>query len=126
MVDHIREFLNSMSGNVTRSSCLAPLQWCIGICLFGIALAVNAKAPNWLLIVLSVFTGFTVVAYVFLSIYFGLNQPDNLRSERYTIRKMEIERGMVGDNLKGLEADGETITTTTPPPRLIEGGASDE
>ena len=38
-----------------------------------------------------------LVAYV----YFMRNSPENLRGETFVIRKMQIERGLIGDSMAG-------------------------
>jgi hypothetical protein len=43
-----------------------------------------------------------VVAYLLAYKYFAVRNPDFLRSEKFTIQKMAIERNLVGDTLAGV------------------------
>ena len=56
---------------------------------------------GWVLVLLGTFAGLFVIA--FLAAYFILlfRNPDALRSERFTLSKMAMERSVTGDSLKG-------------------------
>jgi hypothetical protein len=72
--------------------------------------AFGLGAPVWACIMFSVFTGLSVVLYLFAYIFFMFRDPDALRSERYSIQKMAIEKGLIGDDLHGLLEPDEEVT----------------
>ena len=86
----------------SRSTVLQPLEWLVGLTLGAVVLAVQAKAPSWLLVTLVIASlsevGFFFATYVFLL----LNDRDALRSERFGLGKMALEKGIMGDNISGI------------------------
>jgi hypothetical protein len=107
-----------MNADGSRSSALASLSWSTLILVGGLFGAWKAGAPIWIQVVFVIL----IVAnqFVFLRAYrfLLLKDRDALRSERYSLSKMQIERGMVGDNAVGLMKD-ETSE------KLLEAGDSD-
>lgn len=86
-------------------------------------MAIGIGAPPWPAVMFGVLTGVFVALYVVGYVYFGITQPDALRSESYTLRKMAIEKGLAGDNVSGLtqvehERGSETapLSISTSPP----------
>lgn len=61
-----------------------------------------AGAPTWLLIAVGVGLALTMLTFLGAYIYLLIKLPDALRSESYSLSKMAIEKGLVGDNLLGL------------------------
>lgn len=102
-----------------RSSALNSLQWYIGMILAALPALVIAKAPEWLLI--CVIVGFALVGLVFLGgfVFLLMYDRDALRSEDYSLSKLAIEKGLVGDNVAGL-MDGQLVVDS-PAPLRIEG-----
>jgi hypothetical protein len=84
----------------------------IGLLLSALASLVLGEAPSWLLI--SVGLALAVVLVVFLGayLYLLLRNPDALRSEHFSLSKMAIEKGLVGDNVQGL-TDPMTINSAS-------------
>ena len=58
---------------------------------------------------LSIFSGLLLVVYVFSYVYLLFNDRDALRSERFTLSKMAIERSITGDSLRGF-VEGDVLT----------------
>ncbi len=77
----------------------------------GIVGATYYGAPIWLLVTLSVFLGFCVVLFLGSYTFFAIKNPDALRSERFTLSKMAIEKNLIGDNDVGLTAISELEDT---------------
>ena len=50
---------------------------------------------------LGVFTAITFLVYLAFYIYFALTDPDALRSESYSIQKLALEKGFLGDSIIG-------------------------
>jgi len=81
---------------------LTSLGWLLALLLTGTLGAVSLKAPNWLVILLAVEATISVGLYMYAYIYFMLNDSEALRSERYSLGKLAINKGVVGDNLAGI------------------------
>ena len=86
----------------SRSSVINPLQWAVVIILVGMLLVVLAHAPTWVLIFFAALLGLLVVLLVVAYCYFGLKNPDALRSEKFVLVKAAIEKEYAGDSLSGL------------------------
>lgn len=98
----LQHFFSHANASGARSTALHALQWVIGLFLSALALLVFGGAQPWLLI--SVGLALLVVLAVFLGayLYLLLRNPDALRSEHFSLSKMAIEKGLVGDNVQGL------------------------
>ncbi|MDE0334385.1 MAG: hypothetical protein OXI64_05455 [Defluviicoccus sp.] len=59
------------------------------------------RLPNWLGVVFSLSAGLATKAYLGSYFYLMFTDRDALRSERYSIQKLAIEKGLYGDNLTG-------------------------
>ena len=66
----------------------------------------------------------SVVIFLGSYIYFAMKQPDALRSEKFTLSKMAMEKNLIGDNRAGLVEVSEIAesNTATALPNLKEGG----
>jgi hypothetical protein len=60
---------------------------------------------------LAVFLCVFLLLFLVSYIYFGIKNPDYLRSEQYSLSKMAIERGLLGDNLTGLRDVNDPTST---------------
>ena len=82
-----------------------PLAWALGIVLSATLVAARVhNLPPWVLPLLGGAAGLIVLAY--LTAYFILLfvDRDALRSERFTLSKLAIEKSVTGDTLKGFTA----------------------
>lgn len=84
-----------------RSTVLHSLGWLLGICSASSISAFGFKAPIWLGTMFGIAAAISIALYLMSYIYFGLTNPDLLRSEKYHIQKMAIQKGFVGDNSTG-------------------------
>lgn len=98
----LMHWLTSASRGGTRSSALHPLNWLAGTVIAGLALAVEVDAPSWCLVLLGIALSVCIFIYLGVYIYFAIRNPDALRSESYTLRKLEIEHGLIGDDHSGI------------------------
>lgn len=87
----------------SRSSVLNPLQWMLVILIFGIAVCLPFHSPNWLIILFAAMLVSVLVLFLAAYVYFAWTNSDALRSEQFSISKLAIERGLVGDSLSGLQ-----------------------
>jgi hypothetical protein len=106
--------LLSQQTSATRSTALTPLAWLLGILLSGDCLLVRLGAPTWLVVLVSVLTTACIPAYLYAYFYLLTNDRDALRSERFSLGKIAIEKGIVGDDLTGvLEIDQDARSERT-------------
>jgi hypothetical protein len=86
----------------SRSSVLNPLQWLLVILVAGVAICLLFHSPSWLIGLFAVMLILVLCLFLGSYIYFARTNPDALRSEQFSLSKLAIEKGMVGDSLAGL------------------------
>lgn len=106
MTQVLRQFLEGSNAKGARSSALHSLQWGLALIIGGLATASWLQSPNWVLILLGSMLAILFVVYILSYIYLLFRDRDALRSEEYTLSKMAIERGLVGDDISGLVEPG--------------------
>jgi hypothetical protein len=105
-IELVRSFLEQASGRWSRSTALQPLGWLLGIVLSVLLFSLATNPPAYVIYILLTFAGIILLTYIGAYLYFMIRLPDALRSEKYTLSKMAIERSVTGDNLAGfLEPD---------------------
>ena len=62
---------------------------------------VLVRAPFWLLVVAMAMAVLTLVVLFVAYIFFMARDPDALRSETYVLKKIAIEKGLIGDSTLG-------------------------
>jgi hypothetical protein len=110
----IRAILQQSSTTASRSTALNPLMLMTGVLGSATLTSFLLQAPTWASIVFATFTGLPILLFLVAYIFFMIRDPDALRSERYSIQKMAIEKGLIGDDLHGLLEPTEGAT----PPSL--------
>lgn len=85
----------------TRSTVIKPLGWLIALCISGSMGVFYSHGPPWIGAMLGVFAAITILVYLFFYIYFAFKDPDALRSESYSIQKLALEKGILGDSTTG-------------------------
>ncbi|WP_193014286.1 MULTISPECIES: hypothetical protein [Gammaproteobacteria] len=95
-----------------KSTIIHPLLWVIGILISALIAEVYFKADN----LLKVGTFILLLAIlVFLMVVYWhclTNNPDYLRSEKWSIQKMAIEKQVVGDSYTGEHIENQHINLT--------------
>lgn len=87
--------------NGGRSSVLNSLGWMMFILVGTLMGLVRSGAESWLIILFSVFISLILVWYLGFYFFFALRSPDTLRSEKFSLQKMAIEKGIYGDSESG-------------------------
>ncbi len=117
----IRAFLEQASAKGSKSTILKPLGWMMGICISATLTSAHFKLPEWVVYLFAGFSCITMVLYLTAYLYCLFKDRDALRSETYSIQKLAIEKGFVGDDLSGsLEVE------KTSSGQLIEGSSTAE
>jgi hypothetical protein len=100
----------------SRSTILRPLSWLAGICVAALLGSVRFNSPAWLIVTLTVAFALAVVFYLGSYLYCLLTgKIDALRTERYSIQKLAIQRGYRGDSNTGLFEIGKGLNRRTLP-----------
>ena len=88
-------------------------------------MASASNAPMWTDALLGVLLCCCVTLYLIGYIYFAVKNPDALRSERFTLSKMAIEKNLIGDNIFGLleVEEAENLGKTAALPKLMKGSS---
>lgn len=63
--------------------------------------ALKVDPPNWIIVFIAVILALACLLYLAGYVFFGIKSPDALRSEKFTLSKLAIERSVTGDNLAG-------------------------
>jgi hypothetical protein len=100
-IELIKSFLQQANAMGTRSTVLTDLRWFAAIILSALLGAIKFTAPYWVLVFLLIILGLIALVYLSAYIYFGIKCPDALRSEKFTLSKLAIERSVIGDSLAG-------------------------
>ena|ERR1035438_41954 len=100
-IELIRSLFQQASAQGSRSTALNPVGWVFATILSALIGSTMAKAPQWITVLLSVFAGLILFVYLFAYVYLMFRDRDALRSERFTLSKMAIERSITGDSLRG-------------------------
>lgn len=98
----VRELFSHSDASGAKSTILKPLTWFLALIIGGILLLLQFSSPIWLIIMLAVIFCFGVVIFFFVYIYCLMNDRDSLRSEKFTIQKLAIEKGITGDDIIGI------------------------
>jgi hypothetical protein len=96
----------------SRSSVLNPLQWMLVILVFGVVACLLCHAPLWLVILFAGMLALVFVLSLLAYVYFARVNPDSLRSEQFSLSKLAIEKGLVGDSLAGLHPSPDFLLTS--------------
>lgn len=97
----MRDLLAQASSKGSKSTILKPLAWMLGICVTSTLTAAKLGLPLWISILFSTFSAITMLLYLVAYLYCLVKDRDALRSETYSIQKMVVERGFVGDDISG-------------------------
>ena len=119
MVQIVRNILEHHAGSGRKSTALQPiliLAGIIGVTMYGV---VRAGAPAWMSAALLTLLICLAALFGWGYLYFMKTNPDALRSEKFNITKMAIERGVIGDKTLGRVLTSEEI-------RSLPLGSADE
>ena len=73
----------------------------LALLIVGLLSSVQLNAADWITILLGVSSAVVLALGLVAYIYLLVNDRDALRSERFTLAKMSIERGLMGDTASG-------------------------
>lgn len=97
----LRALMQRNTAEGSRASALTPLGWLLAILVPGSMGSFYWELPVGVGGALLAAAGVTTLIYVGSFLYLLINNPDALRSERFTLEKLAIEKGLYGDDLTG-------------------------
>ena len=102
-------FLEQATAQGSRSTILRPLQWMALLFALSLIAALRYQAPTWLLVALFVILLLMVLSLLtayFYCLFSGkASLIEALRTERYSIQKLAIEKGFRGDSVMGIVSE---------------------
>ncbi|MBS1509835.1 MAG: hypothetical protein JST86_03290 [Bacteroidetes bacterium] len=101
-INLIRELLHRSDSSGSKSTILKPLTWLVSILIGGVILLQKVNTPAWLTVFFCIIVSLAVLIFFFAYIFCLFKDRDALRSEKYSIQKMAIEKGIYGDNITGI------------------------
>lgn len=101
MAAPIWSILQQALASGSRSTVLKPLGWLIALTLSGTIATFKLNPDVWFTHVMGGMCITSILLYIAGYIYFGITDKDALRSETFTIQKMAIQKGFVGDDSTG-------------------------
>ena len=116
----ISPFFREATAGGAKSTALKPLGWLVALVLPASIGSYHYGAAGWLSTMLGIGAGVSIVSYLLAYFYLLFNDRDAVRSERYSLRKMEIEKGIYGDNVTGIvdEIDDSNLIEAQPVERI--------
>lgn len=108
-ITEIKELFERSDASGSRSTILKPLTWFLSLIIGGFVLLIKLNAPNWTVILFAIVVCISVFIFFFAYVYCLFKDRDALRSEKYSIQKMAIEKGIIGDNITGIINESKMI-----------------
>lgn len=100
-VELFKQLFSQSKSRGARSTALRPLNVVLILLISGMISGYSFGSPPWVLSYLGVAFAFTMAIYLLSYCYLLFTDRDALRSESFTIKKLAIEKGLVGDNITG-------------------------
>ena len=98
----IKELFERSDASGSKSTILKPLTWFLSLVIGGLILLIKLGAPNWTIVLFAIIVCIAILLFFFAYVYCLFKDRDALRSEKYSIQKMAIEKGIIGDNIVGI------------------------
>lgn len=113
-VNIFRELLHRSDASGSRSTILKPLTWFISVIIVGIVFLLKYNSSQWLIIMFSIILGLAILIFLFAFVFCLFTDKDAIRSEKYSIQKMAIEKGVYGDSSTGVIPSNRPIANFEP------------
>jgi hypothetical protein len=98
----------------TKSTVITPLVWAMGILTTGLMVGAKVGLSATVIGVFSACLVLVVLGLLSAFGYFAWKNPDALRTERYTLTKLAIEKRLSGDDMAGIREAIEMIGGESP------------
>lgn len=100
-IELFKQLFSQSSSHGARSTALRPLNWFLVLLITGMISIHKFGLPDWVLYLLGASLLITMLLYLLTYGYLLFTDKDALRSESFTIKKLAIEKGLVGDDITG-------------------------
>ena len=101
-IELFRSLLQQATAQGSRANALNPLAWAFALSLSALLIAARIPSvPPWILALLGIAVSGTGIGFLVAYFILLFVDRDALRSERFTLSKMAIEKSVTGDSLKG-------------------------
>ena len=97
----IKAFLEQATAKGTKTTILKPIGWMMVILVGATLSSFYFETPLWIGAMFAIFSSLTMFLYLAAYTYCLFTDKDALRSETYSIQKLAIEKGFVGDDIAG-------------------------
>ena len=97
----------------SKSTALKPLAWLVGLCFVAAICAFKFESPYWIGSSFAVAGIVSVIFYLGAYVFFALKDRDALRSEKFYIQKLAIQKGIIGDDIIGTAVRAEFLEDVT-------------
>lgn len=101
-IEHIRALLQQSDMKGSKSTAMSALAWLIAVLVAALTACLKLSTPDWILRIIVALLTIAVLIYMGLYVFLAIKAPDALRSEKYSLSKMAIEKSFRGDNLTGI------------------------
>lgn len=81
-----------------KSTVLMPLTWLIGMLFLSGTFSKYSGQPDWITFTLFWIAFAVIFIFIACYLYCLFTNPDLIRSEKYVVQKMMIEKGFLGDD----------------------------
>lgn len=106
-----------VEGMNAKSNVIVSLLWLFSLTLIATITSAIWIEKEFILYALICFLGIEILAIIIAYAFFAFKDPDCLRSETFTLNKIAMEKGHLGDNAQGLIENREHEKTS---PVIIE------
>lgn len=100
----------------TRTNVVSTLQGTLVITTGATVALAIAKAEPTIVAAAAIASGVVLLVNLAAYIFFALTKPELLQSEKFALRKMEIEQGFMGDDVAGFIKHARESSGALPPP----------
>lgn len=115
MPDLIKQFLQHAEAKGSKATAVTPAGWITAATIAAFLGALKFSPHPYVLIGLGAAMGAAIINFFASYWYFVLNNPEMLRSEKFTLTKLAIEHSAKGDNVTGI-IDRVDLPRLPPPP----------
>lgn len=103
--------IGRVEGVNAKSTAMSPILWLIAVVFSGTGTLYWAT-QQINIVYCGLFFILCLLVYAMRCYdFFMKNDPDRLQSERFSIKKMELQQGQIGDNTKGLQSPNQNTNT---------------
>jgi hypothetical protein len=104
-----------------------PLGWFFGMCVVGLVASVRYNAAFWIQLLLGCFSALAGLTYLGAYVFCLLTKREHLlRTEKFLIQQLAIEKGFRGDSIAGIVAADDLSTRSLLPATVKDESGSNQ